>query len=136
MLEHQQCCRFMALAGMYDQLDVTNLACLEAVARRLQTIEYQYRERVRDSDQGTSSAGASMAGQVMITADEAELFAGSSHVASTICCAPALVEHVSRELEKEARVAKETRKAREERALLRRTPPPGEETGKGGGKKK
>ena len=50
--EHQQLCRYLQLGGSYDQLDLTNLAIIEAIARRLQLIEYQYRERAKAGSHG------------------------------------------------------------------------------------
>ena len=48
--EHAQCCRDLEMAGGWDQLDMPNVSMVELVARRLQIIEFQYRERVRQSD--------------------------------------------------------------------------------------
>lgn len=111
---------------------MTNLVCLEALDRRLETLECQYKERVREGDRGAMGSTAALSGQ----SGEMDLFEGGSHVSSTICCAPNLVEHVPRELEEEARAHKETRTTREGRALMRQMPSPGEESGKGGGGKK
>lgn len=135
--EHQMCCRILQQSGCFDQLDLANLAGMEIIARRLQLIEYQYRDRVRDTERTVSSGASGLLGQNLMTADEADLFDGASHVAPTVCCCPLLVAHVSEELGKEARIHSEARKAREEKALLRgpHAHPPAEE-GKGGGKKK
>eukprot|EP00959_Pyramimonas_sp_CCMP1952_P398289 8345149-Pyramimonas_sp.AAC.1 len=54
------------------------------------------------------------------------LFEGRQRVSPTVCFAPSLVEHASKELEK-WQVQEQARKAREERNL-RRQPP-----GRGGG---
>lgn len=70
-----------------------------------------------------------LAGQALISADEMDLFEGGGHVSTTVCCSPLLIEHVSHELEKEARIHKEARKAREERTLLRSEPSSGEAVG-------
>ena len=42
----------------YDQLNGPNLASLEHVARELETIEYQYRERSRVASSGVAVGGA------------------------------------------------------------------------------
>lgn len=42
--EHAQLCRFLQLAGTFDQLDLSNNSVLEAISRRLQVIEWQYRD--------------------------------------------------------------------------------------------
>ena len=135
------CCRILELAGTFDQLDIPNLASLEVVARRLETIEYSYKDRTRDGERGmpAAAAGSSLGGFNLLSFDEADLFDGSGHVGSTVCCAPSLVEHVSKELEKEAQIQKQARKAREERALTRNPHhPSGSSEGPptGGGKKK
>ena len=65
------------------------------------------------------SGATATAGQAQVTADEADLFEGIGHVHGTVCCAPELVAHVASELEKESKIQKEARKAREEKALQR-----------------
>ena len=42
-----QMLRFQSFAGTYDQLDLSNLAVIEVVARRVELIEHQYGERYR-----------------------------------------------------------------------------------------
>eukprot|EP00959_Pyramimonas_sp_CCMP1952_P338975 7098807-Pyramimonas_sp.AAC.1 len=92
---------------------------MEKSARRLQTIEYQSAEKVRDGDRGGSaSASSSVSGSAVIASDEMDLSEGRQHVNPKVCCAPSLIEHVSKELEKESQIQKQARKAREERALL------------------
>ena len=133
--EHGQLCAYLEAAGSMDQLDLSNLVVMERIARRLQTIEYQYAEKVRDNERGGSAgATASASGSAVITNDEIDLFEGRQHVNPTVCCAPSLIEHVSKELEKEAQIQKQARKAREEKALLRQ-PPGGGPGGKNGGHK-
>lgn len=131
---HAQCCRYLQLAGSFDQLDLSNNSIIEAVARRLQVIEWQYRDRVRDGDRGLAGAtsAGSASGITPASQDEVDLFEGTSHVGSTVCCCPDLVEHVSRELEREAQIQKNARKAREEKQLARA--PPASDRHKGGGR--
>ena len=120
--EHALMCKVLELAGTHDQLDVPNSAALEAVGRRLQTIEHQYRERVRDSEHGGclgAGALASVGGKVPMSVDEAQLFEGAQMINPTICASPALIAHVARELEGESDIAKQARKAREEKTLAR-----------------
>jgi hypothetical protein len=120
--DHGQCCRYLEVAGGFDQLDLPNIALVELVARRLQTIEFQYRERARRADssmvfgQGISPA---VSGSVAISSEEADLFDGAERVHSTLCCAPALVRFVTEQLADESKIAKEARKAREEQQLVR-----------------
>ena len=107
------------MAGGWDQLDIPNVSVMELVARRLQTIEFQYRERVRLADKAAvfgSGVSPSFAGSVALSAEEADIFDGQERIHSTLCCSPALVKHVSDQLKDESLIAKEARKAREEKA--------------------
>ncbi|CAK0823709.1 unnamed protein product, partial [Prorocentrum cordatum] len=106
--EHGQLCWYLEAAGSVDQLDLSNLVVMEKIARRLQTIEYQYAEKVREGERGgTAGASSSVAGSAVITHDEMDLFEGRQHVNPTVCCAPTLIEHVSKELEKESQIQKQ-----------------------------
>ena len=137
--EHMQMMRFLALAGSYDQLDLSNLAVIEAICRRAELIEYQYRERAREglraSGLGTGAA-ASLTGSAVLGGEEADLFDGVGKVAGGAMVAPAIVEFVAAELEKTARIDKQARKAREEKALMRHAKDdgPGPDASKGDGK--
>eukprot|EP00959_Pyramimonas_sp_CCMP1952_P471310 9498205-Pyramimonas_sp.AAC.1 len=48
--EHEILLRSIELAGQYDHLDVTNLARMEAAARRVQTIEWACHGKIRETD--------------------------------------------------------------------------------------
>ena len=142
--EHQQNLRFMHLAGTYDQLDMGNLAIVEAIARRVELIEYQYRERTRDGLRASGlGTGVSphVAGSLALGGEEADLFDGLSKVAGGACVAPQIVEFVAGELEKTARIDKQARKAREEKAHIqaatgsKTSNSEGGEGGKGGKRK-
>eukprot|EP00959_Pyramimonas_sp_CCMP1952_P241601 5049536-Pyramimonas_sp.AAC.1 len=67
--EHETLLRIIELAGQYDQLDVTNLACMEAAARRVQTIEWAYHDKIRETDAGSTSR---------LSIEEATAFSGLS----------------------------------------------------------
>ena len=113
--QHQVALRTLALAGCGDQLDLPNLCCMEHLAREAQMVEYYYRTQEREADEEKKKQ-KTMAG---LPLKEVELFlsAGKSHFESMVC--PVLVEHVAKALEREATVMKQSRKAREERALAR-----------------
>ena len=124
--EHGQCCRYLEVAGAFDQLDLPNIAMIELVSRRLQTIEFQYRERIRRAESSmVFGAGVSptVAGSVAMSAEEADLFDGAERVHLTLCCAPALVKYVTSQLKDESMIAKEARKAREEQQMVRQVQP-------------
>ena len=80
---------------------------------------------------GSAVTGSSASGSAVITNGETGTFEGWEPVNPTVCSAPALIEHVSMELEKEAQTQEHSRNVREEKALLR--PPPGEGPGGDGG---
>ena len=118
--EHMQCCRYMEVAGTFDQLDLGNVAVLELIARRLQTIEFQYRERVKEHFSGVGGGAApGVTGSAAMTLEESELFDGADRGHTTLCCCPSLVRHVTEQLRDSAEIQKQARKAREEQAALR-----------------
>ena len=119
--EHFQLCRYLQLAGSYDQLDLGNLAVAEAMARRLQLIEYQYRQRAREAHRGGAQGGAAsstLTGLTVMGGEEADLFDGVGKLDSMVCVAPPLVQWIAGELKKTADIDKSARKAREEKALI------------------
>jgi hypothetical protein len=89
----------------YDQLDTTNLASAELIARAIQRIEEKHKMKLAAVDDAGESAFFMGA-------------AGGSRVGSVV--SPKLTEWVGSEMHKEAAVAKERRKAREERTLARK----------------
>ena len=130
--EHDQLCSYLEVAGSKDQLDLSDSVTVERIVQKHQIIEFQYAEKVRDCERGGSAVTSSSAsGSAVITNDEIGMFEGWEQVNPTVCCAPALIEHVSKELEKEAQIQEHSRNVREEKALLR--PPPGEGPGGDGG---
>jgi hypothetical protein len=122
--EHGQICRYLQLGGCFDQADLTNLAMVEAMCRRLQLIEYQYRDRMRDARSGGMQGGAAasgLTGLAVMQGEEADLFDGIPKDGGVVCVAPQLVKWISAELERTAQIDKAARKAREENNLLRGT---------------
>ena len=86
--EHSQICRYLQLGGEWDQLDLGNLALVEAMCRRLQLIEFQYRERARESRHGGGQGGAaasSLTGLVAIGSEESDLFDGVGRMDNVVC---------------------------------------------------
>ena len=104
-LEHDA--RLSELALEYDQLNIGELASIELLCRRLQMIQYRWRERI---------IGAVSNGTVE---DESHFFLGVDPTCGNLCICPALNAWLGDELHKESQSNKEQRKAREERALLR-----------------
>lgn len=105
-IEHESWCRVLHVMATCDQLDATNLASAELVARAIQRIEEKWKAKLAAIDDAGESClfmGAS----------------GGSRVGSVV--SPKLTEWVGAEMHKEAAVAKERRKAREERTLARKS---------------
>ncbi|CAK0822446.1 unnamed protein product [Prorocentrum cordatum] len=99
---HLLCCRLLELGVVYDQLHVTNLAAMELVGRTLQTQEELYRDRFAASSEFGSDAA---------------LMSGALDAGGNACVAPALRDWLASETAREASIARERRKAREERLL-------------------
>jgi len=113
---HYEFSKIMQVAQSYDQLDGSNLASLELVARQLQLCE----ERCKDKLVSARGSGAG--------GDEQFFFTGMQSTRG-IMVAPALSEWIAKQLSAESAIAKERRKAREERQLVH---PPGGGGGGGG----
>ena len=79
------------LAGVYDQLDLSNLSAIEAIARRAELIEYQYRERAREGLRAAglgTGASSSVMGGAVFGGEEADLFGGVGKIAGGAMVAP------------------------------------------------
>ena len=114
---HYSCCWILELMGSFDQLDLPNIAAAEAVARRLQAIEWQYRERVRETSCSHVVASVDVAGAPALTTSEVDLIEGAAKTDATLMVCPLLIRYVSDESKTEADVSKAEYKASEERLL-------------------
>ncbi|CAK0803518.1 unnamed protein product, partial [Prorocentrum cordatum] len=99
---HQMGCMVLGSAVTCDQVHATNLGHLELIARSAQVQEERRREMVAPSEPGAADRAVMM---------------GSQELGGAACACPALRDHLAQELQREMAVAKERRKAREERAL-------------------
>jgi hypothetical protein len=117
--EHYQLTQVIRQAIMVDQLDGFNCMMVEVLFRRLQTIEFAHSERLRDSESKASGGRLSI--------EEQSAFGGLTRQAGTLMICPTLMDHVKIEVERDASLHKNLRKAREEREAIRKA-------GKGGGK--
>ena len=97
------------LALCYDQLNAGTSSVLEAISRRYQLHEEINSEALKLADAGEGNYE---------WAEERRLFLGAPQSRASALVTPALKEHISAEVAKEAAIMKERRKAREERALL------------------
>ena len=104
--EYERCCRALQTMACFDQLDMPNLGSAELLARSIQLIAEKYKDKAHSATDPVSG-------------EEGHLFMGSQHAAANVCVCPSLSVWIAEELRKESVVAKEKRKAREERALVR-----------------
>lgn len=110
--EHFQVSMAVRQALLVDQLDAFNLLSIEVQFRRLQTIEFSYSEKARELE------AKSVGGRLSL--EEQTTFGGVTRQFSTLMICPELLTHVKEETEREASLAKNLRKAREEREAARR----------------
>ena len=106
--EHELLCMTLELSGCYDRLDLSALAGMELVSRRLQLIEE------------SKAAGGAAA------YEGAKFFVGCRRTGALV--APELGRHVAHKLQEEVSVMKERRKHAEERGLARGPPAKGGKT--------
>ena len=98
-----------------DQLDLPDIPAAEALTRRIQAIEWQYRERVRETLRTSIDSSVSIAGAAALTSSEVDLLEGTLKVNATLMVCPELIKYVVEESKSEADVSKASWKAREER---------------------
>lgn len=110
--EHFQLSMTLRHALQIDQLDGFNLAFVEVMFRRIQTIEYAHSERARESE------SRSVGGRLSL--EEQQTFGGLVRHAGTLMICPSLLEHAKLEVEKEVGLQKNMRKIREEREAARK----------------
>lgn len=109
---HELAMRMLDRAGTFDGLDVCNLACLEDLLRQAQLVEFAY---LQESDGGKGKSGGK--GKFSII-DENAVFAGTHRETGNAMVAPDLLQYVGQEIERDANILKQIRKAREEKRLL------------------
>ena len=95
-----------------DQLDPFNSIGIELMFRRAQTIEYPHSEKARELESRNVGGKLSL--------EEQYSFGSLVRQAGTLMIAPELLDHVKAEAEKDVQLAKNMRKAREERELARK----------------
>ncbi len=105
--EHESLCKMVEVLHEYGQLNFGELAVGELMARRIQMLQYRWRDRVLNA---AHSAGIE---------DETHVFMGTDPSHGNLCTSPALQGFLGDEMHKESMMNKEIRKASEERALLK-----------------
>ena len=81
---------------------------VEIVFRRVQTIEYAWSERIHDREAKANTGGK-------LSLEEQMMFGGLTRSASAVTVCPELIEHVRAEAERDGKLQKALRLAREER---------------------
>ena len=106
--EHLQLMLMLRAAILVDQLDPANNMFIEILFRRVQTIEYSWSERIADREAKASAGGR-------MSLEEQALFGGLTRSSSAIMICPALINFVKEEAERDGKLQKALRLAREER---------------------
>ena len=116
----------------WDQVDVTNIAGVEILMRQAQLVDYTYAMAVQKDKSAPPTNGEGGGNQKkgqgkkqghgeflrLGFVDEMAVFSGTSKEDGLMCVCPDLLEHVAREVERDAGILKQIRKAREERRAL------------------
>lgn len=121
--EHEHALRSLDHQGAYDGLDLTNIAGVELIFRRVQMIEYAYMRdgamgKPADGEGGNKKKGGGKGGRGGGFFDESSVFSGTHRDSGEFMVCPELLDYVSKEVERDASVMKQVRKAREEQRLL------------------
>jgi len=103
-------------AGGYDGTEVCSLASMEVAMRHAQLVEYVYVQEGAAKE--IKSKGKKGKGSSAGLLDEASIFLGARRETCEAMTCPALLEYVAGEVEKDASIMKQVRKARDERRLL------------------
>ena len=119
----------------WDLLDLPNVVGVEVMIRQAQLYEYMYAMEYEARDAGAGSS-APAEGEPKAKAkgkpksrggggllkfgfvDEAGVFTGTAREDGRMMVAPALLEHVAKQVERDAGILKHIRKAKEERRAL------------------
>ena len=102
-------------AVVYDGLDISNLASFEDLFRQVQLVEYVYYQEA-DNSKGKGQGK----GNRDVMPEEAAVFAGTHRDYGEAMVCPELLDYVSKEVERDASIMKQVRKAREEKKLLKK----------------
>ena len=105
----------------YDMVDVSNSAFFELILRKAQLVEYVYHMDFLSNRgpgaKGKGKGGGSASLQHAVF-DESAIFSGMTKDSGMAMVSPELIAHVASEVERDAAILKQVRKAREERAEL------------------
>lgn len=103
---HELCCRILQDLCCYNQCNTGNLAAAEHCARQIQLVEERWKSRILGNVEQAEAT------------QDSYLYARTA-TRGCLCIHPELQAWIAGELSKEYAVAKERRKAREERSLAK-----------------
>ncbi len=112
VMEHFQLSMMLRQFIQVDMINGFNNLGIELMFRRLQTIEYAHSEKAREAESKAIGGKLSL--------EEQMTFGSLVRQHGTLMIAPALLDHVKIEVEKEVMLQKNLRKSREERELARK----------------
>ena len=115
---HRMCLKAVEEAAGYDHLELCNLASFEVLFRQAQLVEYVYEQERVAKLTGGGGKGKKGIGKGGGMLDEALVFTGQHRDAGAVMLALDLMDFVSKEVERDANIMKQVRKAREERRAL------------------
>lgn len=112
VMEHFQLSMFVKHLIQTDMVNPCNSQGVELMFRRLQTIEYAHSEKAREAEAKATGGKLSL--------EEQASFGSIVRQSGTLMISPDLLTHVKEEVERDAALQKNLRKAREERDLARK----------------
>ena len=104
--EHGLLAEIFETAICYDQLNVSELACFELLARRFQLWEHSFAHQLRKAQETRSSS--------TLEVDERSIFLGRNKSSDVALVSPLLQAHIADTLKDSSAILKERRKYREE----------------------
>ena len=117
---HGTALRVLEETAVYDGANICDMAGIESLMRKAQLSEYVYwmdsmgAAEKAGKDKKPSASTVTFVGLM----DEAAIFSGLNKDTGSAMVCPALLDHVAREVEKDAAILKQVRKAKEERAAF------------------
>ncbi|CAK0807083.1 unnamed protein product, partial [Prorocentrum cordatum] len=100
----------------WDLLDLPNVVGVEVMLRQAQLYEYTYAMEYEAKGKPKSRGGGGFLKFGFV--DEVGVFTGAAREDGRMMVAPALLEHVAKQVERDAGILKQIRKAKEERRAL------------------
>ncbi|CAK0827125.1 unnamed protein product, partial [Prorocentrum cordatum] len=100
----------------WDLLDLPNVVGVEVMLRQAQLYEYMYAMEYEAKGKPKSRGGGGFLKFGFV--DEVGVFTGTAREDGRMMVAPALLEHVAKQVERDAGILKQIRKAKEERRAL------------------